>query len=149
LGKRESGTGRLEEAVSIYREVLKERKRKRAPLGWAATQNNLGVALQELGRRESGKRRLKDALSAYREALKERTRERGPLEWAATQNNLGIVLHTLGEQEGGTERLEEARAAIASARDVYREAGIDRYDPSFESRLRSIDDLIANQRSAS
>jgi hypothetical protein len=85
---------------------------------------------------------------AYCEALKECTRERVPLEWATTQNNLGTALLALGEREGGTERLEEARAAIASARDVYREAGIDRYDTSLETSLRSIDDLIASRRSS-
>jgi hypothetical protein len=41
-GERESGTGRLGEAVIAYREALKERTRDRVPLHWAATQNNLG-----------------------------------------------------------------------------------------------------------
>ena len=42
LGARESGTGRLEEAVTAYRAALEERTRERVPLDWAATQNNLG-----------------------------------------------------------------------------------------------------------
>jgi hypothetical protein len=40
------------------------------------------------------------------------------------------------------------REAILSARDLYREAGIDRYDISIETRLRSIADLIASRRSS-
>jgi hypothetical protein len=88
-------------------------------------------------------------VTAYREALKERTRDRVPLDWSMTQNNLGNALRTLGEREGGTRRLEEARAAIGMAWDVYREAGMGRYDPSFETRLRPIDDLIARRRSGS
>ena len=45
LGERESGTARLEEAVTAYRAALAERTRDRAPLQWAMTQNNLGSAL--------------------------------------------------------------------------------------------------------
>ena len=56
LGKRESGTERLEQAVATYTEALKEYTRERVPLGWAATQNNLGNALATLGERESGGR---------------------------------------------------------------------------------------------
>ena len=45
LGEREGDTGRLEEAVAAFRAALEERTRERVPLDWAATQNNLGVAL--------------------------------------------------------------------------------------------------------
>ena len=53
LGERESGTARLEQAVAAYTEALKERTRERVPLAWAATQNNLGQAIQIL--RERGR----------------------------------------------------------------------------------------------
>ena len=39
--------------MAAYREALKERTRERVPLDWAATQNNLGHAIQIL--RERGK----------------------------------------------------------------------------------------------
>jgi hypothetical protein len=55
LGERESGTGRLEEAV-------------------------LGRALFRLGERESGAERLMEAIAAYREALQEYTRDRALLD---------------------------------------------------------------------
>lgn len=119
LGERESGTGRLEEAVAAYREALKEWTRERVPLDWAATQNNLGNALQTLGARESGTARLEQAVAAYRAALEERTRERVPLDWAATQNNLGNALTALGEREDGTELLEEAVTAYREALKEY------------------------------
>ena len=66
LGERESGTGKLEEAVAAYREALKELTRERAPLDWARTQNNLGNALRALGQRESGTGKLEEAVAAYR-----------------------------------------------------------------------------------
>jgi tetratricopeptide (TPR) repeat protein len=90
LGERESGTARLEEAVTAFRAALKERTRERVPLDWATTQNNLGTALWNLGEREIGTARLEEAVTAFRAALKEYTRERVPLQWATTQNNLGL-----------------------------------------------------------
>ena len=50
LGERESGTAKLEEAVTAYRAALEERTRERVPLDWAKTQKNLGTALQTPGR---------------------------------------------------------------------------------------------------
>jgi tetratricopeptide (TPR) repeat protein len=110
LGERESGTARLEEAVTAYRAALEERTRERVPLQWGTTQNSLGTALARLGERESGTARLEEAVAAYRAALEER--RRGPLAWAMTQNNVGNALARLGERESGTARLKEAVAAF-------------------------------------
>jgi tetratricopeptide (TPR) repeat protein len=63
LGERESGTARLEEAVTAYRAALEESTRDRVPLDWAMTQMNLGNALLTLGERESGRAWL-EALEA-------------------------------------------------------------------------------------
>jgi hypothetical protein len=46
------GTARFEEAVSAYREALRENIRERAPLNWASAQLNLGDAPKLLGERE-------------------------------------------------------------------------------------------------
>ncbi len=119
LGERESGTGRLTEAVEAYRNALRERTQERVPLEWAMTQNNLGGALQRLGERESGSARLTEAVEAYRNALRERTQERVPLAWAMTQNNLGTALKTLGKRESGTGRLTEAVEAFQNALREY------------------------------
>jgi tetratricopeptide (TPR) repeat protein len=113
LGERESGTARLEEAVSAYRDALQEYTRARVPLQWAMTQMNLGTALARLGERESGTARLEEAVAAYRDALQEYTRARVPLDWAMTQNNLGTALKELGERESGTARLEGPSPPIA------------------------------------
>jgi tetratricopeptide (TPR) repeat protein len=119
LGMRESGIGRLEQAVNAYRAALQENRRERVPLDWALTQNNLGNALAILGERESGTTRLEQAVDAYRAALEERAREHVPLDWAITQNNLGIALQTLGERESGTARLEQAVDAYRAALREY------------------------------
>jgi tetratricopeptide (TPR) repeat protein len=39
------------------------------PLDWAATQNNLGIALVNLGARESGIERLEEAVTTFRAAF--------------------------------------------------------------------------------
>ena len=115
LGERESGTDKLQDAVTAYRDALKEYTRNRVPLDWARTQMNLGNALKTLGERESGTDKLQDAVTAYRDALKEYTRDRVPLGWAMTQMNLGNALQTLGERESGTDKLQDAVTAYQNA----------------------------------
>jgi tetratricopeptide (TPR) repeat protein len=114
-GEESGKNASLVESIALYRKVLNEFTRARAPLQWAGTQNNLGVALEILGERESGTAQLEEAVSAYREALQERTRERTPLDWAMTQNNLGNALGALGELECGTLRIKEAVVAFRNA----------------------------------
>ena len=137
LAARESGTAKLDEAVAAYHAALEECPRDRAPLQWAMTENNLGIALKTLAERESGTARLEEALAAYREALKEYTPDRVPLQWAMTQMNLGNALSTLGEREGGTARQEEAVEAFreALARDPL---PIDRANIAFNMGLALI-----------
>ena len=59
------GQSALSRPVAAYTEALKEHTREQEPLKWAATQNNLGVALTTLGKREPGPERLKRAVAAY------------------------------------------------------------------------------------
>src|SRR5207302_1668685 len=69
LGERESGTTRLEEAVTAYREALREWTGERVPRDWATTQNNLGNALRILAERESGTARPAKAVTAFDSCL--------------------------------------------------------------------------------
>ncbi|MGH6839150.1 MAG: hypothetical protein ACREDT_10185 [Methylocella sp.] len=62
LGERESGTARLEEAVSAYREALQEYTRARAPLQWAMCTGNQGVALMVLAERRGDAKMAKLAV---------------------------------------------------------------------------------------
>jgi tetratricopeptide (TPR) repeat protein len=114
-GEESGKNASLVESIALYRKVLNEFTRARAPLQWAGTQNNLGVALEILGERESGTARLNESVAAYHEALKELTRARTPLGWAMTQMNLGNALRALGERESGTLRIKEAVVAFRNA----------------------------------
>ena len=119
LGERESGTARLNEAIAVYRDALKERTRERVPLDWAITQHNLGIVLRSLGERETDTARLNEAVTAFRAALEERKREDEPSRWASTQNCLGTALKTLGDREGDAACLEEAITAFREALNEY------------------------------
>ena len=113
--ERESGTAKLEEAVAVYREALKEWTREGASRDWAMAQHNLGITLLALGIRGSEPAKLIEAVAVFREALKELTRGEVPLHWAMTQHSLGEALSQLALRESGTAKLEEAL-------DAYREA---------------------------
>ena len=81
LGEGESGTAKLEEAVAAYREVLKELTRKRAPLDWATTQNNLAAHFRSSGsaRQDCQARRGSHHLSRSAQGMdRERVHSNGP-----------------------------------------------------------------------
>jgi tetratricopeptide (TPR) repeat protein len=80
LGERESGTGKLEEAVAAYREALKEWTRERVPLDWATAQVNLGNALAVLAKRQKSSASMEEALACMRNAV-EVYRQAGESYW--------------------------------------------------------------------
>ncbi len=87
--------------------------RERVPLDWAATQTNLGTALEKLGGPRAGPCVWRRLWWPIARRLEERTRERVPLDWAASQNNLGnALLEARGVREQPV-RLEEAVVPIA------------------------------------
>jgi tetratricopeptide (TPR) repeat protein len=71
LGERESGTARLEEAVSAFREALKEYTQERVPLQWAFTQMNLALVYRALFEKDHQLNYLDDALEAADRGLEE------------------------------------------------------------------------------
>jgi len=120
--------------------ALEERTRERAPLHWAATQNNLGTVLAALGEREPGTARLEEAVAVYRAALEERTREKAPLEWAVTMENLAAAEEAWAERTGDESHVRAALAACEGALDEYRRA---RADHHIQTATRLRDRLAA------
>jgi tetratricopeptide (TPR) repeat protein len=112
LGERESGTARLEQAVSAYRQALTELTREGFPVDWAMIQANLGAALGTLGERERDTRRLSEAVEAFREALQSDSSELGSSRRAMIQTNLANTLAILGQSDSGTNQLAEAVTAF-------------------------------------
>ncbi|MEZ4668682.1 MAG: toll/interleukin-1 receptor domain-containing protein [Anaerolineae bacterium] len=105
----------LKRALLAYEAALVHFTPQAAPLAYAATQNNLGLAyadLAQIGEREAN---LNKAVAAYQAALQHYTPQAAPLAYAMTQNNLGIAyrdLAQLGEREAN---LHKAVAAYEAA----------------------------------
>jgi tetratricopeptide (TPR) repeat protein len=115
VGKRESGTAKLEDALSAYRASLTVLTQEAAPYTRASVQTQLGDTLTTLSEREGGRTHLVEAIAAYRAALEERVREQDQVGSASIQKALAGALERLGEMEGGTAHLEEAVAAYRIA----------------------------------
>src|SRR4029077_10574273 len=129
----EEGRKLLGEAVAAHRSALEVRTKADLPQGWAANQNNLGAALQDLGTRsggEEGRKLLGEAVAAYRSALEVYTKADLPQDWAATQNNLGLALRALGSQLEGEDGLKRQRESVDLLREVVS------YQPDDLSRYR-------------
>jgi tetratricopeptide (TPR) repeat protein len=112
----------LKLSIDAWRLVLQERTRDRVPLDWAATQMNLGNALQRLGERESGTARLEEAVAAYRAALGEYTRDRVPLGQAYSERGLANGLAALAIREKSAPRMKEALTCMRAAVEIYRQS---------------------------
>lgn len=115
LGRRERGTGRLEEAVGVYRLALEELSRDGAPEAWATAQNNLASTLVLLAERNGDLDLLEEAIAALRATLEVRTREQSPREWADAQQNLGHALLTLGDRRNDTAMIQQGLSAFERA----------------------------------
>jgi tetratricopeptide (TPR) repeat protein len=115
LGERSGADSHLKQAVKIFRELLKLVSRRTDPTNWAATQNNLGGALQTLGERQQDPAHLNAAIAAYTAALTVRTRAAVPMGWAMTQNNLAICYRSLAVLTTDNTFLDKAETAYINA----------------------------------
>ena len=104
LSNRAENLGR---AINAFRTILSVHSREVFPVEWAATQNNLGIALYYLPAGDRAQN-LCQAIEAYRAALTVYTREAFPDNWATTHSNLGLALSELPTGN----RAENLRQAI-------------------------------------
>ena len=109
----------LKKVLDLYLGALRFRTEKAAPLDYAMTQNNLGVAYGNLARYEQPVENLKAAIAAYGEALRFYTEKTAPLDYAMTQNNLGTAYRNLAGYEQAKTNLKLALEAWKEALRVY------------------------------
>jgi tetratricopeptide (TPR) repeat protein len=105
----------LTAAVQAFNQALEVYTRETLPQDWAATQNNLGNALQAQGSRtdgEHGTQLLAEAVATYRQALAVYTRETLPQQWAQTHHNLAKAYMALKDWPN-------AAASYANVLQVY------------------------------
>jgi len=115
LGRQQSGTAALDQAVNAFEAALELRDRDRRPYDWAATQNHLGNAMGSLGQRQQSLELLERSAAAFEAALEVPVSNAAPEGRASAQSNLAAVLQTLGQQKKDAELLERAVAAYKSA----------------------------------
>jgi len=123
-GLRFGGNG-LANAIALWRSALLLAPKTEQPIPWAATQNNLGVALSNQGSRSGGAAGvalLGQAVTTFRDALSVYTQAEHPVDWAITQNNLGNALDDQGSRSGGAAGvalLGQAVSAFEAALTVF------------------------------
>jgi tetratricopeptide (TPR) repeat protein len=105
----------LRKAIAAYGEALRFQTPDVAPLDYARTQNNLGVAYRRLSEHEDPVENLRRAIEAFEEALRFRTPGVAPLDYAKTQHNLGLAYWRLSEHEDPVGNLRKAIAAYGEA----------------------------------
>jgi len=113
-GERGANLGR---AIECYEQALRFRTAEAAPLEYATTQNNLGLAYADLPTGDRGAN-LARAFECYEQALTVCTAEATPLDYAGTQYNLGAAYADLPTGDRGA-NLGRAIACYEQALTVY------------------------------
>lgn len=110
----EAGRERLKAARASAEAI----SRGENPEGWAAGQDELGLALALLEDELELAERLEEAAACFRRALEIWSVEDRPEAWARSQVNLGLALRRRGELENRVEVLEAAAEALRAALEV-------------------------------
>lgn len=117
-------------AIKAYREALKVRALSTFPIGYAATQNNLGNAYASIAEVRDREQNLQGAIQAYREALKVYSLSKFPISYGGVNFNLGTVYLNLGEAElrdtkAKAKALEKAKAAFKESIRVFEQENME------------------------
>jgi len=105
----------LRRAIESYQAALQYYTPSAAPLAYATTQNNLGIAYSNLAKIEDRAANLQRAIESYQAALQYRTSTAVPLDFAQTQNNLGTAYWNLSEIEDRAANLQRAIESYQAA----------------------------------
>ena len=105
----------LEQAIAAYHEVLSQWTRERVPLGWAAAQQSLGLALHSLGQINGDSTASEDAVEALCRSLEEWTEAKVLRRIVMAADNLDGVLQDLWLRALPPALLERVAAAYHKA----------------------------------
>ena len=109
----------LGRAIAAFSQALRFYLPDTAPLNYAATQNNLGIAYSDLAAHRDPEANLGQAIAAYTQALRFRKPDTVPLNYATTQNNLGATYSDLAAHRDPEANLGRAIAAYREALRFY------------------------------
>ncbi|MBT6273726.1 MAG: tetratricopeptide repeat protein [Chromatiales bacterium] len=119
LGRRQSFTATLEQAVEAFEAALALRDRTASPFDWATTQNHLGNAIGSLGQRQHSLELLDRAAAAFEAALEVPISNAAPEGRASAQSNLAAVLQTIGQQRQDAATIARAVTAYKAALSIW------------------------------
>ena len=117
------------------------RSQATAPLPWAFTQRNLGLALKTYGVMAGDTAAIYEGADAYRAALEVFTPESSPENFAQTSAILGIALMEIAKTNATVELLEEARVRFEDANAIFGPMNADQ-DAYFRGRIEQIDEML-------
>ena len=103
----------LKQAITAYRNSLKEYRRANSPRQWALVQANLGSALQSLASHDENPVDVwKESIAARRAALEVLTRDNAATDWATAQNGLGTCLLNVSNFAGEAALLPQGQGRV-------------------------------------
>lgn len=105
----------LQQAIKIYRQLLRAEPPESSTGRRVKVQNKLGLALLRYGVGQRSVPDMKEAIAAFEAVLESETKDRDPIAWAMAQSNLAAALFRLGVQEKDAESLQKSVAAYRLA----------------------------------
>lgn len=124
-GKTFADNEALDKSIERLTNLLTTIDKAKSPRNWAATQNDLGLAIAVSGARFGDHSKIDKGISAIRAALEIRTFEQSPDEWAASQIELAKGLIAGGRISATNDMLEEAIRTCHTVIDKKPDAGIE------------------------
>jgi tetratricopeptide (TPR) repeat protein len=97
----------LNKAIQAYIEALKIRTIEKYPIGYAMTQNNLGISYVDLAQVRDNEDNLKKAIQSYEEALKIFTVEKNPLYHNSIKSNLAQLQRCYHQRPSTTKKIRK------------------------------------------
>jgi len=113
-----------EEALAIYKDILKAVSEKKEPVLLGSIRNNEGICYYNLAMVSNKEDNLTKAIQAYEDSLKIRTVEKYPVKYATTQNNLGTAYGTLA---GVRDKKDNLTKAIQAYEDALKIRTVEKY----------------------
>ncbi len=113
-GLRYGGIG-VQLAIKAFEESLTKYTKQDQPLDWAATHNNLGIALSLHSNRMAEAESIElfqRAVMSYEAALTIFTKQSHPADWATTQDNLARTLSDQSDRHNNSESVKLLTKAI-------------------------------------
>jgi tetratricopeptide (TPR) repeat protein len=128
--------GMEKEALTIYKEVVKEVSGKSEPVLFSHIKHQEGHCYYKLALVSNKEDNLTKSIHAYEEALKIRTLEKYPVDYAMTQNNLGNAYRDLS---GVRNKEDNLTKSILACEEALKIRTLEKYPENYRMLKSNID----------